>query len=173
MSDTMYLLTGTYTSGSSEGIYVYRFNQITGVFGLVSRVKVENPSYMAVADNSYVYAVTENRDTSACVNAFAFNREKGSLILLNHEETKGASPCYIAVDKNRCFVVTANYRDGSISVLGIKATVPYLRLNRSFRFTGAARIRAGKNRLICTVSDFHRMERLCMPPIWEQIVSTG
>ena len=74
-----YLLVGTYTSGKSEGIYVYNFNSTNGDNSLVSSSKVANPSYLAVsADNKKVYAVTENADRTKFgvgggISAFSFN----------------------------------------------------------------------------------------------------
>ena len=53
-----YLLIGTYTSGKSEGIYVYKFNSNTGDFSFVSKQAAGNPSYLAVSpDKKYVYAI--------------------------------------------------------------------------------------------------------------------
>ena len=56
------LLIGTYTSGGSEGIYVYQFNKTTGEAKPISSVKSSNPSYLAVAPNQkFVYAVNSHR----------------------------------------------------------------------------------------------------------------
>jgi 6-phosphogluconolactonase len=56
-----YLVTGTYTSGKSEGIYVYQFNSNDGTAKAVSSVKISNPSFVAVSpDEKYIYSVEEN-----------------------------------------------------------------------------------------------------------------
>ena len=46
-----YLLIGTYTSGKSDGIYVYKFNTETGDFSQVSSAKTDNPSFITVSPN--------------------------------------------------------------------------------------------------------------------------
>mgnify|MGYP001141261835 FL=1 len=43
-----YMIVGTYTSGKSEGIYVYDFNSADGTYKELSHVKTSNPSYIAV-----------------------------------------------------------------------------------------------------------------------------
>ena len=46
-----YLVVGTYTSGESKGIYVYRFDTKTAEATLVSETETSNPSYIAVSPN--------------------------------------------------------------------------------------------------------------------------
>jgi 6-phosphogluconolactonase (cycloisomerase 2 family) len=116
----MYLVVGTYTTGNSEGIYVYRFDAISGCSDFRSMVKVTNPSYLAVSrDEKYIYSVSETGDERASANAFAFDKKNGVLTLLNAQPA-GADPCYIAVDDAGKHVVTANYSGGSISVFRVK-----------------------------------------------------
>src|ERR1700750_2916319 len=93
-----YLLVGTYTSGKSEGIYVYKFNSNTGEFSLVSVAKgIKNPSFLAVApDKKHVYSVNEN-DGQGSVTAFTFSN--GNLNTLNLRPSGGNGRCYVSVDK--------------------------------------------------------------------------
>ena len=55
------LLIGTYTTGSSKGIYVYRFYVESGRLAYLNEIDdVKNPSYLCVSDNNkFVYAVNE------------------------------------------------------------------------------------------------------------------
>lgn len=118
---SMYLLAGTYTTGGSEGIYVYQFDTISGHSEYISMVKVTNPSYLTVSkDEKYVYSVSETADGTASANAFSFNKGNGELTLLNTQLTQGADPCYITVDDLGKHVVTANYSGGSITVFDVK-----------------------------------------------------
>ena len=58
-----FLVIGTYTVGTNDGIYVYKFNTETGENSFVSTVNTSNPSYLAISPNQkYVYAVNENED---------------------------------------------------------------------------------------------------------------
>lgn len=116
------LLIGTYTKGKSEGIYVYRFNSQRGIFlpNPVSKVAAENPSYLVVSpDLKFVYAVNENDADNGTVSAFAFDKAKGELKLLN-KQVSGSDPCYVTVDSTGRYVIVANYNEG-ISVFQTNA----------------------------------------------------
>lgn len=118
-SSELIMLVGTYTSGSSTGIYSFRFNEETGESVTLSDVKVSNPSYLTVSDDGkLVYSVSEQGDSTAAIHAFALDKEKGVLQLLNSQRTMGEDPCYISTDGKR--VLTANYSGGSMSVFPLK-----------------------------------------------------
>ncbi|KAA6349636.1 6-phosphogluconolactonase [termite gut metagenome] len=86
-NDGLTLLVGTYTSGASKGIYTFRFNTETGESVPLAETEVSNPSYLTLsADGKFVYAVNEHSDEHAAVFAYAFDKEKGTLRLL---ETTG------------------------------------------------------------------------------------
>ena len=57
---------GTYTSGKSEGIYVYRMNKSTGELKFASVAKgIKNPSYLFIhPQKKYLYAVSEASNTA-------------------------------------------------------------------------------------------------------------
>lgn len=116
--DELAMLVGTYTNGTSKGIYTFRFNQETGINTPLSSIELPNPSYLTPSeDGKFVYAVSEMNDTTAALSALAFDKEKGTLRLLNTELTHGADPCYVATNGNE--VLTANYSGGSMSVFPI------------------------------------------------------
>lgn len=115
------LLVGTYTNScQSEGIYVYDFNSATGEFlpkGLSK--KVVNPSYLtASADHKKIYSVNENGKESS-VSSFNFDSQKGTIELINKQNSEGADPCHIINDDKN--VIVANYSGGNISVFGKNA----------------------------------------------------
>lgn len=115
-----YLLIGTYTSGKSEGIYVYNFNN--GKAEPVSKFVINNPSFLEVSpDQKFVYAVHEEGKEKAKVSAFSFNNENGTLSLLNQQTTNGDHPCYVSVDKTGKWVATANYSGGNFSLFPVQA----------------------------------------------------
>lgn len=123
--DEHYMIVGTYTSGKSEGIYVYNFNSKKGTFTYVSTAKnVSNPSYLTVSpDEKFVYAVNENHAKGkfgGSVTSFSFNKKEGTLTQLNQEPSEGNDPCYISIDKTGKWVVVANYSSGTASVLPVK-----------------------------------------------------
>lgn len=119
-----YLITGTYTAGKSEGIYVYVFNSNDGSFKEVSHVKTSNPSYLVLSpDEKFVYAVNENsdHDNGGEVSSFAFDKKTGVLTPINKQLSHGDSPCYIDVDKTGKWLFVANYSSGTLSVLPVDA----------------------------------------------------
>lgn len=117
-----YLLVGTYTTGKSQGMYVYHFDSKTGDFDSVSMIKTSNPSYLAVSpDQKFVYAVNENakNGNGGEVTAFAFNKQDGKLSFINEQPSAGDDPCYVSVDKTNKWIAIANYTSGTLSVLPI------------------------------------------------------
>src|SRR5688500_15789797 len=89
-----YLLVGTYTTGKSEGIYVFKFNSSSGEFSPVSKIWSANPSFLAISpDNRFVYSVNENQPGG--VSSFSFDKSTGKLKELNKQPSGGDHPCYI------------------------------------------------------------------------------
>jgi 6-phosphogluconolactonase len=116
---------GTYTTEQSKGIYAYRFNVVTGQFvplGLAA--ETSNPSFLAVHPNHKIlYAVNEignfQNQSSGAVSAFAIDSHTGKLTLLNQVASRGADPCYVAVDKTGKHVLVANYGGGNVAVFPV------------------------------------------------------
>ena len=122
-----FLVIGTYTSETSDGIYVYKFNTETGENSFVSSAKTSNPSYLAISpDKKFVYAVNENADSTRFtvtghVAAFSFDKSTGKLNFINKQESGGKHPCYVSIDKTGKWVIVGNYSSGSLSVLPVKS----------------------------------------------------
>ncbi|MBD1394131.1 lactonase family protein [Mucilaginibacter glaciei] len=116
---TFDLVVGTYTSGSSKGISVYRFYAETGKTAYLNKIDdVSNPSYLCISSNNkFVYAVNEG--TAGEISAFSFDAKSGALTFINKVSTLGADPCYLSIDKAQKSLFVANYSGGSICVLPI------------------------------------------------------
>ncbi|OJW12730.1 lactonase family protein [Mucilaginibacter sp. 44-25] len=114
------LVVGTYTSGTSKGISVYRFYTESGRLAYLNQIDgVSNPSYLTVSNNNkFVYAVNENDQGE--VSAFHFEPKTGKLDFINKQSTMGGAPCYISVDKDQKNLFVANYSGGNIAVLPLK-----------------------------------------------------
>ena len=116
---------GTYTSGKSEGIYVYSFDEKNATANLVSTAKIKNPSYLAVApDKKTVYSVVETADTingvvGGSLTAFSFNATEGKLTAMSTQPSGGTSPCYVSVDKSGKWVFTGNYSSGALAAFPV------------------------------------------------------
>ena len=117
------LLVGTYTSGKSQGIYTYKFDNTTGDFIKLDSIKSSNPSFIAIAPNrKNVYAVNEdgnNNGLGGSVSAYKLDLQTGKLILINTELSGGDHPCYLAVDKTGKWLTTGNYNGGNIAMMPI------------------------------------------------------
>ena len=117
---------GTYTmQKTSKGIYVYRFDSATGkLTSLGLAADTVNPSFLAVHPNRrFLYAVNEissyEGQKSGGVSAFAIDRGTGKLTFLNEVASRGADPCYVAVDNTAKYVLVANYTGGSVAVFPV------------------------------------------------------
>jgi len=125
-ADELLVYVGTYTTGKSEGIYLYRLNLASGELKHVATTKgVTNPSFLTLTPNRrYLYAVNEveefGGEKSGAVSAFAVDQRTGDLRLLNQQASLGANPCYVDVDASGRFVLIANYTGGNVSVLPIQ-----------------------------------------------------
>jgi 6-phosphogluconolactonase len=117
------LFIGTYTSTTSEGIYVYRMNSETGALTKFSSIKSENPSFLTLdRSKSFLYAVNEVPQfagkSSGAVSAYAIE-PSGKLKFLNQQPSMGADPCHLTVDRRRSNLLVANYTGGSVALLPI------------------------------------------------------
>jgi 6-phosphogluconolactonase len=119
------LYVGTYTSGKSEGIYVYRMHTDSGELKPSSSVRSVNPSFLAIdRKKRFLYAVNEvpefGGSAGGAVSAFAIDQKSGGLKFLNQQPSLGADPCHLFVSRKRKSLLVANYTGGSVAVLPIK-----------------------------------------------------
>lgn len=119
------LFVGTYTEKESKGIYAYRLDMASGqLTSLGLAAETINPSFLAVnPSRRFLYAVNEvpnyKGQASGAVSAFAIDRQTGRLSLLNEVASRGADPCYIALDRTGRYVLVANYTGGSVAVFSV------------------------------------------------------
>ena len=116
-----YLVVGTYTSGKSEGVYVYQFDSKKLESKLMDSAKSSNPSFIAISpDKKFVYAVNENADSTmksgGGVSSFSFDNKTGKLRFINTQSTGGSHPCYVTIDNTGKWLFTGNYSSGNFSL---------------------------------------------------------
>lgn len=122
-AQSYFLFTGTYTTGSSEGIYVYKFDAGTGRVSPVDTVRqIPNPSYLTLSeDGRFLYAASENGGKNpGMLYAFSVDPALGTIKPLNQMPSHGDYPCYITVSKNRKWVIAANYGGGNLIAYEVK-----------------------------------------------------
>jgi 6-phosphogluconolactonase len=117
------LFVGTYTQGSSKGIYVFDFDTHTGDATIKNTVASSNPSFLAISpNNNNLYAVNEDGDDAnngGNISAFGFHQRKKQLQFINKQPTRGNHPCYVTVDASGQWAIAGNYSGGSFSIYKI------------------------------------------------------
>ncbi len=130
--DDIKLIVGTYTNGNSKGIYSFNFNQSTGQAAPIDTLELQNPSFLTLAsDGTMIYAVSENHDVAAAVNAITFNKTTGRMKLQGSFPTKGEDPCYVETNGN--LLLTANYTGGSMSVFPLNVDGSLSPMSQQFK----------------------------------------
>jgi 6-phosphogluconolactonase len=118
---------GTYTDGTSRGIYRLAFDAATGALSEpVLAAETKNPSFLALHPNGrFLYAVGEistfEGARTGALSAFAIDPKTGNLALLNQQSSEGAGPCHLVVDRTGRNVLVANYGGGTVAVLPVDA----------------------------------------------------
>lgn len=132
--DVSPVLIGTYTAGTSEGIYLYDFDSHSGKFGAtpVQVTRAENPSWLAFsADHHRVYAVAENgagqRDVVGRIAAYEVQPGTGRLTFVNTVPSLGSEPAHASLSNDGRYVFVSNYSvlpdpGGTLAVVPVTAT---------------------------------------------------
>jgi len=116
---------GTYTDGTSRGIYRFTFDPATGAPGEpVLAAETKNPSFLALHPSGrFLYAVGEigsfQGAKTGAVSAFAIDPKTGDLALLNQQPSEGTGPCHLVLDRAGRNVLVANYGGGTVAVLPV------------------------------------------------------
>ncbi|WP_213877418.1 lactonase family protein [Pseudomonas sp. dw_358] len=126
------LLVGTYTAGTSQGIYRYAFDSSSGQISAqpAQTVKTENPSWLTLShDQKHLFAVNENgpgqKDVVGRVSSFAIDPKTHDITPINQVESKGSEPTHSSLSKGEGFLFVSNYSvlpqpGGHLSVLPVK-----------------------------------------------------
>lgn len=152
LSDELTMIVGTYTGGTSKGLYSFRFDQHTGTATPLSHTEIKNPSYFTVSnDGKQIYAVSELGEQEAAVTAFDFDATQGTFKRRNTERTFGADPCNITT--NGQVVVTANYSGGNVSIFPLRkdGTLEPMSTIEQFKGKGMDPKRQTKPHLHCVI----------------------
>ena len=114
------MVMGTRTHGTSDGIYVYRFDAPTGAVTYLNHVAgIIDPTYLCISANKkLVYAVSDQATGNGGVYAYKFDAVTGQLGLLNNQPAFGG-PLYLSVDNTQKNLFAAHYLGGYLSVYPI------------------------------------------------------
>ncbi len=112
MADKYVAYVGSYTRGDSDGIYILDANPEYASFKIRGSFKINNPSFLRLSyDNRFLY--------SNCDEGVASFRilEDGSLELMNKVSVNGLRPCYLSVNRDNTYMLSAGYHDGKLTIL--------------------------------------------------------
>lgn len=107
---------GTYTKKDSKGIYKYSLSKEGKLSKIGLVATVVNPTFLVKSnDKKSLFAVGET-DKNGTGFIRSFKIEKDSLIVISKEKTGGAGPCFVGINNDN-YIVTANYRGGTVGLL--------------------------------------------------------
>jgi 6-phosphogluconolactonase len=129
--DNMLVYVGTYTNGTSKGIYLYKLttadsanSQKRALEPLGLAAEVNSPSFLEIdTKRRLLFAVNETSDfdgqRTGAVSSYSINPMTGKLTLLNQQPSRGTGPCHLVLDREGRHVLVANYGSGSVAVLPV------------------------------------------------------
>jgi 6-phosphogluconolactonase len=110
------VLIGSYTQGSSEGIYRYRFNSQTGQLDSqpLQVIQAHNPSWLTLSkDERHLFVVNENgpggKDPVGKVSSYSIDAKTHQLTLLNQVSSHGDEPTHSSLSPDQRFLFVSNY----------------------------------------------------------------
>ena len=121
MAAQYFLYVGSYTAGTSKGIYAWKFDSETGALapmGLMA--ETPQPAHLWVSPNGkFLYTV--NWETQGGVSAYGIDGKSGALTFLNRVSSHGAQPNQVVLDPSGRIAVTVNYTSGTLAAYKVGA----------------------------------------------------
>ena len=121
------MFVGTYTWGTSRGIYLVELDTKLGRLSAPRLVvEMKHPTFLNWhPKKSILYAVCELPDAGgkdvSTVAGFAVDEKTLALTPLNRQSSGGAGACFVQIDPSGRAAIVANYSDGTVAALGIDA----------------------------------------------------
>jgi 6-phosphogluconolactonase len=120
-AESVLLYAGSYTDGTSKGIYAFRFDTATGALqplGLAAATP--EPAHLWIAPNGKaLYAV--NWQSPGGVSAFRIDPKSGELTFLNRVSANGDKPNQVVLDPSGRVAATVNYATGNLAAFRVLA----------------------------------------------------
>ena len=106
---------GSYTAGTSKGIYAWRFDSNSGALTPLG-LMAESPqaAHIWITPNGKTL-YTVNWENDGGVSAYRIDRKTGALSFLNKTSSHGAQPNQVVVDPTGSIAVTVNYTSGTLA----------------------------------------------------------
>lgn len=107
---------GSYTTDSKYGIRLLNLDSKNGKIQVVDSIAVPQASFLTYSKKGILYSVEE--DFEGMVHAIKPN-SNGKYEIFSSQPTKGAHPCYIALDQSQQWLTVGNYSSGNLSIYKI------------------------------------------------------
>jgi len=108
---------GTYTKGTSEGVYACTLDLVTGALGAPElAAKAPNPTFIALSpDRKLLFAVSAN---AKWASSFRVNPTAAALAVIEQAPAgSGPTPCHITVSSDGGLILAANYHLGEAAIV--------------------------------------------------------
>jgi 6-phosphogluconolactonase len=105
-----------YISGSEIAWFDVGSNGALAPLGHIAAF-APNPSFLAITSNR-LYAVSEDNSR---IGAYARDPVTGAITFIDDAASGGSGPAHLSVDRSGAWVFAANYTDGAIAVLPVRA----------------------------------------------------
>ena len=132
-AESFQLLVGSYTAGTSQGIYRMNFDSATGQIDAkpLQVVKSENPSWLTLSkDQQRLFVVNENgpgqEDPVGRVSSYSIDPKTHTLTLINQVQSLGNEPTHSSLSGDASHLFVSNYSvmedpGGTLAVLPVGA----------------------------------------------------
>lgn len=109
---------GTYTKGRSKGIYSFMLDRENGRLlnpAVAAETETGSPTYLSVSgDSRQLYSVVKD-GASGGIAAYQIDTE-GRLKETGKHISSGASPCYVSIDPEGQYILSANYHRATVDL---------------------------------------------------------
>ncbi len=111
---------GTYTKGTSKGIYSFQLDPQSSTISEPTLVaELVDPGYLAISkDQKHLYSIYK-ADGKGAVASFTINQHTGELSLIGKSVSPNDSYCHISIDNDAKSLVTTSYGGGFVESFSI------------------------------------------------------
>jgi 6-phosphogluconolactonase len=115
-----FLYAGSYTAGTSKGIYAWTFDSATGALEPVGLMaETPQPAHIWISPNGQ-FLYTVNWEKQGGVSAYRIDPKSGALAFLNRVSSHGAQPNQVVLDPSGRIAVTVNYTSGTMAAYKVE-----------------------------------------------------
>lgn len=106
---------GTYTKGTSKGIYSFQLHTHTETISEPTLVaELTDPTYLAISkDQSHLYSIYK-ADGKGAIASFSIDQSSGELSLNSKSVSQNGSYCHLSINNDSTSLVAASYGDGIV-----------------------------------------------------------